>query len=538
VKHNRIELLPELIIALVVCLMAIALPAAPAQGAIGPKIDLNHPSGVPGDELTVYGSNFTPGQYVDVYYDVDRDGEFAEEEWVGDDVVDSDRSFRVTFEVPMSYKGVHMVFAKDAADESALTPFTVTAGLTADPEDGPVGTNVTVEGVGFGENEEDIEVRYYFAGSDYDLVLENIEADENGSWRRSFPAPSSSRGNHRIDALGETSAANTVRDTTFEVTPAISILDQSGEPIDSPSGSPGRNITMTGSGFVAGDRYIDILFEDEETQTGIIRADDNGYWQGDFEVPAMPIGTYSVTAEGELTPEEDITPLSFEVRPGLVLSPASGHVGTQLVVTGSGFPINEDVTVLYDDNQVLVAESDAHGTFEISFVVPRSLAGERTVTAEDNVGNVATATFTMESDAPGTPELESPTDGSAVGFVGNVRPTFKWSAVPPDPSDVFYSLQIATGNNITSAGFADPVVSVDNIVATNYTLEKGLGYGNYYWIVQAVDGAGNRGQWTTPRSFHAGALPLWAFILAIVVFLALVGTLVYRLVIRERIRYL
>jgi hypothetical protein len=254
-------------------------------------------------------------------------------------------------------------------------------------------------------------------------------------------------------------------------------------------------------------------------------------------VPAMPTGTYSLTAGGGQMPETDVTPLNFQIRPGLVLSPGTGHVGMLLTVNGYGFPINERVNVLYEGNQTATAETDTHGTFQANFLVPESQHGPRTVTTEDAADNVASAIFTMESVPPGTPEPDSPEDGSTMGFVGSVKPTFKWSAVS-DPSGVYYSLQIAVSDNTTGSGLLNPIISVDNIVATNYTLEKGLGYGNYYWIVQAVDGAGNKGQWTTPRSFHAGALPLWAFILAIVVFLALVGTLVYRLVIRERIRYL
>jgi hypothetical protein len=244
-----------------------------------------------------------------------------------------------------------------------------------------------------------------------------------------------------------------------------------------------------------------------------------------------------VNAGGELTPEGDVTPLSFEIRPGLVLSPSAGHVGTLLTVTGSGFPIDEDVIVMYDGTQMGTADTGDQGTFQINFAVPESQHGQRMVTAEDDEDNEATAFFTMESDAPGTPELESPAGGSRVGVIGKVvKPTFQWTAVS-DQSGVYYNLQIATGDNLTANGLVDPVISVDNIVATNYTLEKGLSYGNYYWVVQAVDGAGNKGQWTAPRAFHAGALPLWAFILAIVVFVALVGTLVYYFVIRKRIYY-
>jgi hypothetical protein len=522
------RLLSRLLAILAICVVAIVLPAAPARAGEPPDISLTPTSAVPGDYLTVYGSNFTPDEYVDIYYDADGDGQFAPSEQVTDALVGSNRNFQAIFQLPESCKGTHKVRADESGTTTVDRSFTVKPGLTVDPEDGAVGSNVTVEGRGFAQTEDDIEVRYY-TGSDYDTVLANIQADDYGSWEETFSVPSSAQGDHRLDAMGETSLLSAVRDATFEVTPTISLVH--------PWGSPGQNITMTGEGFYTGDRYINILFAGEEAQTEIIRADDNGYWQGDFQVPQLPIGTYSITAEGDFTPEGDITPLSFEIRPGLVLSPASGHVGTELTVTGNGFPINENVNVLYDGNQVGIAPTDGQGTFQTNFVVPESLHGERPVTAQDDGDNEAIAYFTMESVAPGTPELDSPADGGRAGLIGRVvKPTFEWSAVS-DVSGVYYSLQIATSNNLTATGFADPVVSVEGIVGTNYTLENGLSYGSYYWIVQAVDGAGNEGQWTAARSFRAGALPLWAFILAIVVFVALVGTLVYYFIIRKRIYY-
>jgi hypothetical protein len=193
---------------------------------------------------------------------------------------------------------------------------------------------------------------------------------------------------------------------------------------------------------------------------------------------------------------------------------------------------------MYDGSQVETAETNAKGSFEASFVVPESQHGRRLVTARDAAGNNATAIFTMESDPPDTPELISPPNGSRVGFIGKVRPTFEWSEVSDD-SGVHYSLQIATSANVTATGFADPIVSVLDIVGTNYTLEKteALPYGTYYWIVQAVDGAENAGNWTAVRSFHAGLLPLWAFIVIIVAIVVLIGALVYFFVRRRGIHY-
>ena len=514
----------QLLVVLVVCLTAISLPAMPAQ-ANGTYITLSPSSGVPGEEVTIRGYNFTAEEWVDIYYYPNGTGE-----WIEDVETDEDGDFRVTFTVPESCSGDHEVRARDVYYITASADFTVKPGLTIDPEEGPVGTTVTVEGHGFAEDEEDIELRYYRDDDDYDTVAENIEADEDGSWEMSFPIPPSAQGSHKIDAQGDDSSLAQVEDAFFEVTPGISIGES--------SGSVGESITMTGSGFATNERDIKILFDGQAVVTEI-RADDTGYWEENFKVPERPKGEYSVTAEGERTEKEDINELSFEIEPGIVLSPDEGHVGMNLTVTGGGFPTNKDVDIMYGGSQVATAKTNAKGSFEVSFPVPESQHSAPQVTAEDAAENEATAIFTMESEPPDTPELISPPDGSRVGFTGKVRPTFEWTAVSDD-SGVRYSLQIATSANVTDTGeFADPVVSVTDIVGTNYTLEKteALPYGTYYWIVQAVDGAENESGWTAARSFRAGLLPLWAFIVIIVAIVAAIGAPVYFFVIRRRIYY-
>jgi hypothetical protein len=528
---SQMRWLSRLLVVLIVCFVAMALPAAPAQAnGGGASITLSPSSGVPGTtKVTVYGYNFTADKWADIYYD----GNLQEEV-----KTDDDGDFRVTFEVPESYTGDHTVLAEDTEVKSASMDFKVKPGLTVSPEEGSVGTMVTVEGHGFAEEEEDIELMYYF-NSEYEVIEDDIPANEDGWWKRIFQIPSSHQGDHEIDAEGDESQDYEVEDATFEVIPWINILDEpSGSIVDEPLGSPGESITMTGNGFYADDSYIKILFagEEAETEPEIIRADENGYWEASFKVPEMPIDTYSITAKGELT--KDVNELSFEIGPGLVLSPEEGHVGTNLTVAGHGFATNEDVAIMYDGSQIETATTNSSGSFTTIFPVPESQHGEREVTAEDAAGNNATAIFTMESDPPPTPTLSSPSDGDRVGVIGRERPTFNWSAVLDD-SGVYYSLQIARGKNVTATGFADPVVSVQNIVGTNYTLNKteALPYGTYYWIVQAVDGAGNAGNWTVAYSFRAGALPLWAFILIIVAVVVGVGAAVYFFVIRRRIYY-
>jgi hypothetical protein len=519
--------LSRLLIVLVVCLVAIALPAAPAQAnGGGPYITLSSTSEVPGEEVTVHGYNFTAGEWVDIYYYLD-----TARSWVAEVKTKTDKSFTVTFTIPESYTGVHKVRAEVSSSIYADADFTVKPGLTISPEEGPVGTNVTVEGHGFAEDERNIELIYYLDGN-HETKAQNIRADDYGSWNWTFLIPGSAKGSHKIDAEGEESSFAQVKDAFFKVTSGISL--------DKSSGTVGENITMTGSGFAANDRYITILFAGEEVNREIrVDADAEGYWEKSFEVPEMPTGTYSVTAEGESTPEEDISALSFAIAPGIVLSPDEGHVGTDLTVAGRGFAANKDVVIMYEGSQKATAETNDKGSFDVSFLVPESQHGGRQVTAEVAAKIEATAIFTMESDPPDTPELISPSDKSRVGFIGKVRPTFEWSAVSDD-SGVLYRLQIATSVNVTTTGeFVDPMVSVLDIVGTNYTLNatEALPYGTYYWIVQAVDGAENAGSWTAARSFHAGLLPLWAFIVIIVAIVVLIGALVYFFVRRRGIHY-
>ena len=517
-------MLPRLVIVLVVCLIAMALPAVPAQAQCGgPVIELSPGSGAPGTEVIVSGQYFDDGKYVDIYYDETR---------IATGQTDGSGAFTIHLTIPESCKGNHKLLAVVGTYIGTVkvdTYFTVKPGLTIGLAEGPVGTNVTVEGQGFAQNEQGIELLYYL-NDNYQTIQRRIVANATGSWKTSFQIPPSTRGEHKIDAQGAESQFYEVQDAIFKVTSEVSL--------DKPWGSMGDTITMTGSRFVAYEKNIQILFDGEAIVTGI-KADAQGNWEGSFEVPEMPAGTYSVTAEGESTKKEDFSELSFEIEPDIVLPPDEGYVGMNLTVTGHGFATNKDVVVMYDGNQKATATTNDTGSFKAIFVVPESHHSEHQVTADDAAGNNATSFFIMESTPPPMPTLTSPSNGSWVGLIGKVTPTFNWSAVS-DESGVRYNLQIATSDNVTATGeFVHPIVSVSGLVGTNYTLNAtgALPYGTYYWIVQAVDGAENAGDWTVARSFRAGLLPMWGFILIIVAIVALLGALIYFFIIRRRRYY-
>jgi hypothetical protein len=513
------RLLGQTLLVLVLCLTAIALPAAPAQAqCYGPFIELSAKSGLPGIDVIVYGQDFTANVLVDIYYDGDL---------VATGRASSNGAFTIMITIPEGSSGHYQVLAKGYTEVD--TYFTVKPGLTVSPDNGPPGMTVTVEGKGFAGSEEGIELLYYLADT-YETVASGIRANAKGSWDANFQVPTSSRGEHKLDAQGALSHLYEVEDALFRIT--------AGTSLDKTAGFVDDNITMTGSRFTAHEKGIQILFDGQPVVTDI-GANSEGEWQASFNVPEMPSGEYGITAEGEHTKREDIGEVSFQLEPDIALSPTEGHVGTNLMVTGHGFAASEGVVILYDGEQVTTAETDDKGSFDADFQVPESQYGQHLVAAGYSGQNAASAVFTMESNHPSTPQFVSPSGGSRMGLIGKETPTFQWSAVSDD-SGIYYSLQVAASDDLAATGgFADPLIVVTDLTETTYTLEdtEALPVGNYYWIVQAVDGADNGSDWSAARSFRVGLLPLWAFVVIIIAVVVLIGALIRALLVRRSIYY-
>jgi hypothetical protein len=230
-----------------------------------------------------------------------------------------------------------------------------------------------------------------------------------------------------------------------------------------------------------------------------------------------------------------VSEATFNIGPGISVSPAFGNVGATVNITGSGFSPSSPLKFTFDDKEILIEEgvtTDATGSFSKSIVIPKSRRGTHTIKVDDGQRNNAKVTFTMESSPPAVPRPMSPKDGARLGIVGGIRPTLKWASVT-DPSGVTFTLQIDTNPD-----FSQPILERTDILGTQYTLtaSDALPRGEYYWRIKAVDGASNESGWSQPQLLKSGLMPVGALVTIIILIVLTAVVTAYFLLVRQRER--
>jgi hypothetical protein len=247
-----------------------------------PKIDTSPASGWVGAVVGIAGSGFASGETnIKVTYDglTVKTGIFA----------DGKGSWQSTFSIPTSTKGSHEINAFGAVtpDGDAMkATFNVSPAIKLELSSGylggtiNVGDSLWVSGVGFEANETDIKVTF-----DGTLVSSNIVADAKGSWSDRLEIPPCTRGEHAINASGETTKASDIIDAIVIVSPEIELSPTSGA-IDS-------DITVRGTGFAA-NQIIAISYDGAEVNTSTA-TDAKGEFTTSFKIPKSKTGNHTVT---------------------------------------------------------------------------------------------------------------------------------------------------------------------------------------------------------------------------------------------------
>jgi len=448
------------------------------------EITLDPDEGTVGTEVEITGEGFNEEEE-DITVEYDGDDIDIES---GDDETDDDGEFTCTIIIPESTADDHTitVIGEDSAIE-ASAEFTMEPKVTITPESGTTGDTITVSGTGFGDR---LDFSIFF---DDDEVVEDEETNRKGSFEVTFAVPPLAQGSYDIEAEDEDNNSDKVE---FTITASTISLNPT-------SGKAGDEVTLSGTGFPAS-KPITITFDNTIMDT--VASDEQGKFKATFTVPVRTKGTYAVKADDGTNILTD----GFSIGTDATISPKTGHVGTEITVSGVGFVAGKTATITYDGDQVVTTPQpvtvNPDGNFSATFNVPASTSGEHIIKATGLTAPVQ-STFVMESTPPPIPAPLKP----EMGIKAEAGAYFGWEEVTDDSLPVTYTLQIAT-ENFTSESFsqASMVLERTGITTSEYTLTKEDRLESvskdapYYWRVKAVDGASNGSEWSLPGTFHVG----------------------------------
>lgn len=384
-------------LATILALFSLAICLIPTR-ASADGLSLDPSTGAVGTEVAIPApSNYGQGNYY-LYWDTST--QLISQGTIGNNTPS------IGFVVPETNRGKHMVILK-IGEDSYQSVFTIQPSLSISPDQGAVGTSITVMGTGFDSSESIITVTY-----DGIPVQTQVRASSKGSWQSTFKIPQSSRGTHIIDAGGTTPATD-VPDQTFTVNPQIDT--------DPSSGWVGKLVNITGSGFDIGETNIAVTYDDLLVKGGIT-ADAKGSWQSSFSVPTSAKGTHMIDAYGATTTADEVPDIVFTISPGVKLEPVSGYLGGAIYpadsiwVNGFGFEANESgIQVTFDGNMIASSiVADAKGSWSTQVEVPPSTNGEHKISASGETTKAADLTAATVVVSPTI--VISPTEGAvAVG---------------------------------------------------------------------------------------------------------------------------
>lgn len=368
-------------------------------------------------------------------------------------------SFTFSFRVPEATRGIHRVYLTNASYSAVHSAnFEVFPAVEIDPQEGPVATEVAINGYGFESREKDIEISYRER-----VIIEALQADNVGSWLIFYTIPPTPRGDYCFEVRAEESAEECECWTEcFAVTPEI-VLSSS-------SGTVGKTIAVSGTGFAKDEGGIEVTF-DEETVKKDIYADKDGSWRAIFAIPVTDSGRHFVDASGMSTRARDVPDVGLIVSVGISVEPSSAYVGDLVMVTGGAFAPGEGGIRVTLDGEVVAdgITADRDGSWETSFLLPPSSYGSHAVSA---YGDITQPTDVMEATIETLASIQLNPDrggiSSSVAISGTGYNSAEALTVRFDGTSVLEGVGIdAKGNFIAAFPVPASVVGQHTVTATD-----------------------------------------------------------------------
>jgi len=305
----------------------------------------------------------------------------------------------LVFYVPEAKKGIHEVyltnnFFDDLAGTGDVAEFEIfpSVKLSSDtpppyaPNEGPVSTEVTLNGYGFLANKNESEFQFKFN----DMVITPSDdftgSDAKGSWTASFTIPATPSGSYTFCvAAKEGTVFVCWVNKDFTVTPKITA---------SPNiGTAGQTIEINGTGFFSEEEDIEVTFDGKVVKKNIY-ADEDGSWSAVIAVPPLQSDRYMIDASGKSTRARDVPDAEFTLGAGVSVEPNPAYVGDTIAVVGGGFEPGETGIQVKFDGQLEASgiTADTDGFWESSFVLSASAYGEHEVSASGDITKPAVTT--------------------------------------------------------------------------------------------------------------------------------------------------
>ena len=406
-------------------------------------VSINPTSGPVGTVVTVSGSGAAPGQTVNVYWDgiTSWDGTMG---LLNSTTADYLGNFECEITVPEAYAGDHSVIAAVSVDNYDLAIFTVEPEITLSPTSGLPEDTVTVEGTGFGAEEN---ITLTFDGTD--ITPEDVVTTSDlGSFSTTFEVPDLAYGDYTVTA---TDTAANVATATFTIGAAITL-----SPTEGPAGAL---ITINGRGFTNIDANVTVTIDGTSAPlVENIPVADDGTISGQFIVPSLAVGDYVVT----VTDTEQTATADFSVtgETEIEVSPTYGPAGSTINVWGYNFTniAGTEVTLALDGTSVGgTYTTDSSGYFYGTFQVPAVATGTYTLTATDENDLEGSTSFRVGTVVIIISPDEGPTGVqvtvTGTGFTGTVNGTM-------DDTLVFEGISATGPEGLISTTFIVPTLDV------------------------------------------------------------------------------
>jgi hypothetical protein len=392
-------------------------------------------------------------------------------------------SYSLVIYTPEATKGPHTVYLVDNTyAQKASAVFTVLPSVKIDTTEGPVGTNVTLNGYGFTASQQ---LQIKFKGT----VIATPTANTVGSWPVSYTIPATPSGGYIFEIQAKEGTVWVAWVSKyFKVTPQITVTPG--------SGTVGQTIQVDGTGFYSEEKDIEVTFDGEVVKKNIPPADENGSWSTTIAVLPRQCGSYIIDASGTSTRARDVPDVTFTVVAGISVEPISAYVGDTITVDGGGFAPGETGIQVYFDGMVVsptTITADMSGCWESSFTLPVSAYGSHTVSASGDITQPAvTRTINTQAEILAISPAEG-APGDSVSLNGNG----------------FHGSQELTVTIGGVAASGDMSTQYNGNVVISFRVPKGSPEGTQTLVVTDQDGASASADFTvTKKTLSTTPLPI------------------------------